>query len=303
MFMKNFISFLEYLNESVIDPKNETLDPLIFIEPEKSSFPKINDAVKSQIMLIAEEFKSIVEIDDVWIKGSILTKNYTPRSDIDVTIITHSDGSLDDDKTWDFVKAHSGTFARNTQHPINFFINFVKTIKDIKEILMNFDNVYSVTKDTWVKKTKDYSVDVSKYLDKFKNSIAEIDLNTMQLRRDLIDFNALKKNSKKMNKQLRDNADKALKNIERSIKTMISKADETKKGRLMAFKRPMTIAELKKIKSKNTLPENVIYKLTERYYYFELIKTLDDILDNNKLDNDDVIDIQDALQGFFKKTE
>ena len=296
-------TFLEFLAESVIDPENDTLDPLIFENPEQTRYPQMLESVRQQIYVLANEFKTIVEIDDIWVKGSILTKNYTPRADIDVTIITHSEGSLDDDKTWDFVKSMSGKNAGLSNHPINFFINFIKTKKDLEEIKQNFDNIYSIVQNKWLKKTKDYSVDVDKYMDSFKDSISSIDLDTMELRRNIIDFNSLRKFPKTMGAKLKDVANKKLKNIEAAIKRMIGKADETKKGRFMAFKKPLTLSELKKLKSKNALPENIIFKLTERYYYFELIKELDKILDNNKLKGDDVIDVQDALEDFFDKTD
>ncbi len=296
-------SFLEFLTESVIDPENDTLDPLIFENPEENRYPKILESVRQQILMLVKEFEYMVQIEDVWIKGSILTKNYSPRSDIDVTIITKSEGSMDDDDTWDYTKAMSGKNAGLSNHPINFFINFIKTKKDLKNIIDNFDNIYSLMKNSWLKKTKDYSVDVDKYMNSFKDSISNIDLETMSLRRDLIDFNSIKKFPKGMNKKLKAMAEKKLKSIETSIKRMISDADKTKKGRLMVFKKPISLTELNKIRSKNTLPENVIFKLAERYYYFELIKELDKILDNNKIEDEDVIDIQDALENFFSKTE
>lgn len=300
--MKSFLDFL--ITESVIDPEMETLDPLVFVDVENTRYPQMQDSIRQQILMLAKEFETQnIEIEDILVKGSILTKNYTPRTDIDVTIITKSEDRSEDDEMWDFIKLMSGKNAIGTAHPINFFVNFIKTQKDLDKIMLNFDNVYSVVSDKWIKKTKDYSVDIEKYLKKFKDSISEVDLNTMELRRDIIDYNALKKLPKKMGSKLKSKVEAKLKNIETTIKRMISELDKTKKGRMMAFKRPLTLKEIKAIKSKNTLPENVIFKFTERYYYFELMKELDTILDKNKLEGDDVLDVQDALTDFFDKTE
>ena len=51
---------------------------------------------------------------------------------------------------------------------------------------------------------------------------------------------------------------------------------------------------------KNRLPENVTYKLLERYYYFDFIKKLKDIIHDGDIDDGAVKDIKDAGKEFWK---
>ena len=67
-----------------------------------------------------------------------------------------------------------------------------------------------------------------------------------------------------------------------------------------AFAKPMTPAELRKIKAKNALPENVIYKLFEYYWYWELINDLKKILESNDV-KEIVNKTEDALDKFMDK--
>lgn len=292
-------SFLEFLNESVIDPKNKTLDPMIFDLSDGDSRPKILPLVKTQIMNMVEAFKQFVEVTGVHVTGSILTKSYGNSSDIDVTIVTPTKEKEDDSGFWDFFKTMNGKCAGQSTHPINFYMVFAKTKKDMEKTFQAKDNIYDLVEDKWIKKTRDYTIDVNKYMDDFQDQIKSIDLETMEIRRNLIDMAALKRLPKSMAKQIKQKCETKIKYIERSIKNIIMEYDKIHERRQLAFQKPMSLAQIKKIKSKNTLPENVIYKLAEHYLYWDFVNKLQDIIKDDKVDKDDIVDIKDALSDLM----
>ena len=104
--------------------------------------------------------------------------------------------------------------------------------------------------------------------------MASFDLAIGSIRRSLIDLRRLKKFGKS---QIRNGATicrARLRNIKNAINGMKDVASKIKKERNDAFSKPLTPSELRKIKTRNALPENVIYKLFEYYWYWELINDL-----------------------------
>ena len=67
------------------------------------------------------------------------------------------------------------------------------------------------------------------------------------------------------------------------IETLVDIRHNIIKKRKKAFIRPMTPEEIQQYKSKNFLPENIIHKMLERYYYWDFIKKLEDILDDKEI--------------------
>jgi hypothetical protein len=55
-----------------------------------------------------------------------------------------------------------------------------------------------------------------------------------------------------------------------------------KKDRQDAFDRELSPDDIKKYGDKNRLPENVIYKLLEKYHYLDFLKRIDSILGDDR---------------------
>lgn len=293
------------ISESVIDPKVKNFDKLIFANPEDKK-PILLDAIRQQILIGANNFLTYVkDIKNIYLVGSILTKHYSEKADIDVNLeIPFPEKDFEDnDALWSFFEASNGKLAGQSLHPINYYLKFIpKQKKSFEEKYADFDNVYDIISNKWKKQTKDVSVNVDKYLDEFNSAIKEIDLATMELRRDLIDIKKLKifKNGEieDLNKKVQKKLDKITKDIEK----IINAKDEIHKNRQIAFKKPLSPSQLKKYKSKNQLPENVIYKLAEYYYIWELAENLRSIIEEtNSVEKEDIIDIKDALEEFMTK--
>ena len=82
---------------------------------------------------------------------------------------------------------------------------------------------------------------------------------------------------------------------------LINAYHDTKKLRHMAFDRFMTPQEIQIYGSKNRLPENILYKLLEKYYYIKFINKIESILDEkNALDLSDVPRVNKAMSDLWK---
>ena len=62
----------------------------------------------------------------------------------------------------------------------------------------------------------------------------------------------------------------------------------------------MSLKEIRKYGKKSKLPENVIYKMLERYYYFDFIKALKKIIEKDNINSKDVKKIKQLGKDFWK---
>jgi hypothetical protein len=120
----------------------------------------------------------------------------------------------------------------------------------------------------------------------------------MEIRRDIIDIDMLKSMPKEEIEGLTEMVETKLEEIEGDIEAMLDLEDGIADERREAFKN-VTPSELKELGSKNALPINIIYKLMERYYYMDLIKTLGDILhEDDEIEQEDIPEIKKAFRDF-----
>lgn len=255
-------------NESIIDPTRRELDPDIFDEVGKT--PKMKEYIRSQIEEIIDEIdKELVPINDWFIKGSILSYQWLPWSDVDILI------EIDDmpDEEWDelrkkiYEKYENVTIA-GTNHPVQIF----PQRGDYPE--ENADGIYDVKSGTWIKGPYDMVVDINDYLEGFTDKAQSFDMAFGELERDVIDYTVLQSLTSDEISALSDQAKDKLNEIDRDIDLLIQKRDEIKDARWAAFSRDMTPEELQQYASKNELPANVVQKMLERYRYFGAISQL-----------------------------
>lgn len=290
------ITFKQFLKESIIDPMRKTLDKNVFSNPEEDQ-PTIDPFIKAQIESAIRVFDEIAPVHDYYLVGSILGKRYNDRSDLDVTVeILKSDvDEATEEKLYALLKKMNGQNAHNSTHPINYHFNFVDEDEDLSD---NFDNIYDIGSGAWKKQTEDRYIDPREFMDEFDERIQEIDLNAMEIRRDIIDIDLLKAMPKEEIEGLMDMVQEKLDDIEDNIEAMLDLEDGIAEERRQAFK-DITPSELKELGSKNALPINIIYKLMERYYYMDLIKTLGDILhEDDEIEQEDIPEIKKAFKDF-----
>ena len=296
------MNFLQFISESVIDIPHKTLDKKVFTD-DLSDEPKLVNSIKQQVLMGLDEFRQIAMINKAYIVGSILTRRYNDDSDIDVTMEVDPDTTdeITKSKLMELVRNLSGKLAGQSSHPINYHVTFVEPGKDISG---QFENIYDFENDRWLKKTPEYTTDVNSYMQEFAKKVSSLDLAAMQIRRDIIDINILKKLDKDQVENLKQMVEAKLWEIQKAIAMMATTREEMHKLRRIAFERPLTPEELNKIKSRQELPENIIYKLMERYYYWALIDELKKIAGpDQEIKTTDVADVEKAIEDFTKRAK
>lgn len=302
----NFIDFTkQQLKESITDDIHKTLDPNVFTN-DLTDWPVLKSSIKQQIEQGVFEFNTIAPVLRQYVVGSILSRQYSKDSDIDVNLQIDKN-SIDDvtkEKLQNLLRSLNGKLAGDTQHPINYYIDYVDGIMDLDELKHKFDNIYDFKNEKWIKRSPEVKVNVSQYLKQFAAEVERLDMATMEIRRNLIDINKLREFTPDEIDDLKERIQSKIYGIERAIELMVTTKQELAALRRTAFKKPLSPEELSKMRSRNTLPENIIYKLMERYYYWELIETLHNIAgDDGKIEKRDLDDVADAIQDFANRVK
>jgi len=215
---------------------------------------------------MAWQFRVYGDVTGIYIVGSMCTKNWTPDSDIDVTIVM-ADISEDNLKQAQKVAvALSGrSYLHGTQHPINPYVR--QTL-----VLDMFDAAYDVRNLKWLKQAQE--TDVKHKVEEFDSLIQSIDLERSQLHRDLIDYNFLMQVDPMQVCDLKNLLEARLATIDRDVKKLALLHQTLHFLRVQGFHRILNPLELAAYHSRNALPENVVYKLLERYHYTRYLQAV-----------------------------
>lgn len=286
------------LKESVVSLSKFDLDPGVFNSKENGS-PVLRDSIKVQILKDIDQIRNVAAVVRFYMVGSILTTNYDNSSDIDVTveIDSHSIDNISTATLMHTIKNLNGKLASDTLHPINYYI-ITHELNDDK-----YDAVYDIINDKWLKIPKKYEPDVEKWNIKFHDTLKSIDIATGELRRDLIDLDEIRNLDIKNIKKLKFLMSQKLDQIEEVLKDLVNTYKNTRLLRQMAFDRFLTPQEIQIFGSYNRLPENIVYKLLEKYYYIKFIQKIKEILDEKDgFDLTDVPQIKKAMGDIWKNS-
>ena len=294
-------TFSEYINESALDIPKNSLDPTVF-DFFDDRLPVLKAGIKYQIAKDVDAIEEVLRIKRFYIVGSILSRKYNQDTDIDVTVEV-DERNIDEmleAKAFRLVDKMNGKLAIGTTHPINYYI-FVKQDEEIEE--HRFEGIYDVINDKWIKQPKDLQFNINNYLSKFENTVSRADLMTAKLRRDIIDFKELTTFSKDEIKDLHQLLQIKLYKINTDIEALIDFKKTIKRKRDEAFNRPLDPDEIEKFQTRNHLPDNVVYKMLEKYYYWDFIQRLEAIIgeDDSKLTVKDVSKVSQAEKEFMKE--
>lgn len=282
-----------FLNESVVDIPRNSLDPSVF-EFSDSNAPILHPLIKTQIAQDIEEIARVIPVTRYFIVGSILTKNYTSNSDLDVNVEVDPPSNRVPTEIFDIVKQINGKLAGGTTHPINYYIMEENYDLDKTEA------AYDVANEVWIKEPKNGSFDIENYMSKFENDVQTMDFTSNELRRHIIDLEELKSLDKEDVKNLSARIEQKKNEIETSIDRMISSYKNIRSLRHNAFDKDMSPSEIRMYGHKTKLPENVIYKMLERYYYFDFIKQLKSVIEDGEITQADIDTIKKAGKDFWK---
>jgi len=292
--MNNFDKYIsDFLNESIIDIPRNSLDPSVFEFPD-DSMPILHPMVKVQIMNDIDTIRNVVPVSTYFMVGSILTRNYTPHSDIDVTVKISPRKDQMISAVFDVINNLNGRMAAGSTHPINYYI--MQEDYDIDKA----DAVYDIANEVWIKEPKNTGIDVSDYMNDFQKTVSTIDFSANEIRRHIIDLEELKSLDKDKINGLQSKVEQKMSELETEIERLVSTYKGIKDLRKAGFEKDMSPTEIRKYGHKNKLPENVIYKMLERYYYFDFIKQLKSVMKDGEVTDSEIKDIKKAGQDFWK---
>ena len=261
----------EELEESILDEPRKTMAPEIWDTDTNELVMKsnIHDAVLDGLITLVGD----VPIDQVYVVGSLTGTRYNPDADLDVSVIVDAD-----DETHKHLQKRAGKlngkFAPGTEHPINYFV----MNKDVGTD--RFDSVYDFKDDKWIKPPKDHGVDLFNVYDEFRQYIKDVDVERDEALRSLIDIEILLSaiQTGGDSKIIFDKILQRFKALDYSVKDLAEKYDDVHKERVQAFL-DYEGGDRKGLPSPNMLPENIRYKLLERYHYLDFMHKLVDLVD------------------------
>lgn len=280
------------LLESVVDPTLNTFSEDVFEDPE-SRFPKIKDELRERIISDVRKINKKVNVIDVFIKGSILTKQYTPRSDIDVFVRVESDKEEEElrELLYSIWLEIDDKRMIGIPHPLQYYI----TNKEYN--LNNTEAAYSIKDNEWIKKTPSKKIDAGKYMNDFKKYVDQFADFSEEIRRDMIDLDIIHEIPKKQLKDLDKMIERRLNKLEKSLNEYVELYTMLSDFRNKAFSDDMSPKEIKEYGSKVRLPGNVVFKMIERYHYVDLAKKIRKIIGKDgELDKEEYKELNKLLK-------
>lgn len=269
--------------ESLIDITRENLSPKIFNKINNEYIMK--DEILNYIKGVVENInENHIKVNDAFIKGSILSFQWHDKVDVDLLIETDEDISDNDLKRiQNEVDDEFGKNIPGTEHPLQIYI--LKGKYDQK----NADGVYSL-ENKWIKGPYNISINVDDYIGKFRKEVNSVDISTGELKRHLIDYERLKSLPQDEIVDIKKRIEEIYDKIHNEVEDIVFKFKHIKNMRKKSFEEDMSPQEIAKYGTKNALPENVIFKLMERYYYLHWMSMLRDLIKSgNEIDTDEEV--------------
>lgn len=304
--MFDLINNLMKLLESVIDYPRESLDLQVWNLTEGGEY-EINPSVKRKIMQTLGTYSDVPEIhtlaDEIHIVGSICTNQYVENTDIDVHLVVPKDSVYYNDEEFQ-EEVHKwfkeeGNKQYVGEHPIEVYIQF-----NPNQELMS-DGVYDLVSDKWIKGPKVVPIDYDPYddfsdvMDDVRSVVKDIDLMMGELKRDVIDYEVMKKAlanlPAKDRGKLHSKIQSKLDEIESDIHELYKERKDLANNRELASQPKTPDEALKSAKLASEWREkNVTFKYIARYHYLSVIKELEDLM-NGGIDEEDVMDVKKVI--------
>ena len=274
----------ENLNESIIDLPRKDYSKTIFDNYDTEE-PKLKKSRDKMIDDQVKEVKKIAPIIKYRLIGSILTKRYRKDADLDINVLFDVPESEREEMIETLraeVRRVNGKNVPGTVHPVNYFVIVDREV--YKKANVMADDVYDIVHDRFEKRSKPKPFDIDDYMDEFKAKVQKIDIAKGEYKRDLVDYKELIELDDDDIENLKGKLEGKVKELEDDINNLIDIKDDSLEKRRDAFTADMTPDQIKKYGVRNRLPNNVIYKMLEKYYYFEFINKLKDVIgDDRKL--------------------
>ena len=283
------------LNESIIDIPKKHYARDVF-DDHKTDDPKLKKVVLDMIRKQLDEFENYAPVEKYSLIGSILTKRYREDADLDVNVLFKvpvKDREAMRKVIAKQLKNINGKLIPGSKHPINYFVITDPKLKEKNDGMA--DAIFDIDKNEFVRRPEKETFEPEKYEAEFQKRVQQIDVVKGELIRDLIDYEELKSLGPDDVLNLQDKVNKKLDEIEDSIKTLVSIGDDTIAQRQDAFSKDMDPDQIREFGKKHKLPKNVIYKMMEKYHYLKFYKKLKDILEDDKITDDEIDSLREGI--------
>jgi hypothetical protein len=284
------------LRENVTHLNKDDLDPVVF-QFSAEGIPTLREGIRVQILRDIDEIRKVMPVVNFYLIGDILTRNYDSKTPIDVSVQIDSQ-AVDTLTTADVmytIKQLNGHFASDTIHPIDYYI----ITHDIDEV--RTEAIYDIMNDRWIKSPKMIDPTVSLWVTKFQDTIRSIDNSTGLLTRDIIDLKELHDMDTKYLNRLKIVLKQKLNQIDELLKQMTGSLRNASSIGSIAVERFSSPGSLHEFITTNKVPENVILKLMEKFYYLKFILSLEDILESrSELALTDIPELKKANSNVWK---
>lgn len=288
----------------------------------------LKPAVKKQIMDLMDKYEGYPKffvdetvklsqlIDGANIVGSIGTNTYSDNADVDVhmkpneeavkTLAKGTPAELTKDIMDFFKKYRLGHKEEGfvATHPIEFYLQF-----DSQQDLLS-DSVYNIDDDMWVigpllrdPAYNPYEV-YADVVASVANVVKDADVMIGQLRRDVMDYEALKAAlgtiPEEGKKALLIGLQNKVAHIENDVNKLLAQRKEWVLARKEAS-RPLTMDQAKKdiMLVRKWQEKNALFKLLDKYMYLQLTTELEKMMDDKKLTPDEIA----KIGGMVEKEE
>ena len=296
-FIKKFKDFISTgkeveIKESIIDIPRRIYAPGVFDNADTEN-PKLKQEVLDIINAQLKEFEKLAPVVRHSLIGSILTKRYRNDADLDINVLFDVPKEEQEEKRLEWskkLKDINGKLIPGTEHPINYYVMTDPEVERKNNEMA--DGVFDIENNTWERKPEPDTFEPEKYEADFQKKVRELDVIKGELKRDLIDYDELKNLTNNDVLNLQDKVNKKLEEIEDSIRKYKEIGDTLTTQRRDAFATDMTPDEIREYGKQNKLPKNVIYKMLEKYHYMKFYKKLKEILDDDKIDDKELDDLQ-----------
>lgn len=158
MKLQTIFDKVEGINESILDPPQKEKIPLWLVDANGHFNPEIKRQIYSILRKWRDQINFKFDINEILLKGSILTPRRTEDSDADITVMTNMTKEQRD-SIIDIVPKGNKIIVdgEETQHPLDFYI-----LADGEETPeRNLDAIFDIGHDKWIKKPDvDYKLDI-----------------------------------------------------------------------------------------------------------------------------------------------
>lgn len=274
-YIKNFKAY----NEAIVDKISKNLSDIFENGQLKT---EVKDNIKKGLTIIKKEFPSI-EILEYYLVGAAITYQYKDSSDIDTTVVISKNTSEDDLKKVDkWIEKNLDNKMFFNKRPYQFKVAHTFP-KD------NFDAIYDVENDKWVKSIQGEQLTNMKSV--FKKKI--LDKESAENKKYTELENKIQDGLKKLHDRLKNN---------QVDKNDIDSVHNIYKNDIKSLRKNAYSAQIQTgVPSRNWMFGNVIYKMFDREGYsdlFELLKRIDK--ENGYNDGELLNELKDKIEELLK---